>query len=491
MLVIYGILVLYVYGVFYSYIDDSIYDTGKHKSIATTLSKLNYTLKYKLDKVYNNKSDFDYVPDSELYPKFGYIKFKGTNKNINTFNGVNILYKYNDVAVSGNCIETPSFARQSLPKTLREKINVGQEIYRWTLCSDQHDFDAELLNGKNDNKFIYDEHINVYFEHIFTSTPTPSLSSEIAWFNALEVAYFYKEENGKGKYVNIFDDLSVVNNTYTPVLYGWGDIVQRENMTDDREAPLSFLKFIPVFNNDFKYNDETTLNVNYNINVTGDVDSNNKRNININGDLNCDNLTTNNIKVGEYAEIGEIKDIYTKNSAIIDGSIKIGKRNNMYNATIDNSGNALLKDLMVNNITAKDINSININSTNADIKNLNISYGTNTLLTANIEITNKTTVVPDDVPGTQYPQGPPSNEPKTRLAGGGSTTNGVELTVSDYSLSIDADKGYLLVDENMETNIKGIYACGDIRKKQLRQVVTAVGDGAIAAQHIFHTMMEE
>jgi thioredoxin reductase (NADPH) len=59
------------------------------------------------------------------------------------------------------------------------------------------------------------------------------------------------------------------------------------------------------------------------------------------------------------------------------------------------------------------------------------------------------------------------------------------------NLPIDADKGYLLVDENMETNIKGIYACGDIRKKQLRQVVTAVSDGAIAAQHIFHTMMED
>ena len=58
-------------------------------------------------------------------------------------------------------------------------------------------------------------------------------------------------------------------------------------------------------------------------------------------------------------------------------------------------------------------------------------------------------------------------------------------------MPIDADKGYLLVDENMETNIKAIYACGDIRKKQLRQVVTAVSDGAIAAQHIFHTMMED
>ena len=59
------------------------------------------------------------------------------------------------------------------------------------------------------------------------------------------------------------------------------------------------------------------------------------------------------------------------------------------------------------------------------------------------------------------------------------------------NLPIDADRGYLLVDENMDTNIKGIYACGDIRKKQLRQVVTAVSDGAIASQHIFHVLMEK
>lgn len=41
--------------------------------------------------------------------------------------------------------------------------------------------------------------------------------------------------------------------------------------------------------------------------------------------------------------------------------------------------------------------------------------------------------------------------------------------------------GYILTDENMETNIKGVYAAGDLRPKMLRQVVTAVADGAIAA----------
>ena len=42
------------------------------------------------------------------------------------------------------------------------------------------------------------------------------------------------------------------------------------------------------------------------------------------------------------------------------------------------------------------------------------------------------------------------------------------------------DKGFIITDENMETSIKGIYACGDVRKKLLRQVVTACGEGATA-----------
>jgi thioredoxin reductase (NADPH) len=46
----------------------------------------------------------------------------------------------------------------------------------------------------------------------------------------------------------------------------------------------------------------------------------------------------------------------------------------------------------------------------------------------------------------------------------------------------DRDRaGYILTDENMCTSIPGIFACGDIRKKQLRQVITAVSDGAQAS----------
>ena len=50
---------------------------------------------------------------------------------------------------------------------------------------------------------------------------------------------------------------------------------------------------------------------------------------------------------------------------------------------------------------------------------------------------------------------------------------------------IDMDEaGNILTDENMKTNIPGVYAAGDIRKKSVKQVVTAAADGAIAAMQV-------
>ncbi|MGL5703263.1 MAG: FAD-dependent oxidoreductase, partial [Cetobacterium sp.] len=50
--------------------------------------------------------------------------------------------------------------------------------------------------------------------------------------------------------------------------------------------------------------------------------------------------------------------------------------------------------------------------------------------------------------------------------------------------------GYILTDENLKTNVEGIYAIGDIRPKKLRQVVTAVADGALAAT-VLEKVVEE
>lgn len=48
------------------------------------------------------------------------------------------------------------------------------------------------------------------------------------------------------------------------------------------------------------------------------------------------------------------------------------------------------------------------------------------------------------------------------------------------------EDGYIRTDEDMRTNISGVYAAGDVRVKSLRQVVTAAADGAIAACQAEH-----
>ena len=53
------------------------------------------------------------------------------------------------------------------------------------------------------------------------------------------------------------------------------------------------------------------------------------------------------------------------------------------------------------------------------------------------------------------------------------------------------DKGYIRTDEDMHTGIPGVYAAGDIRVKSLRQVVTAVADGAIAAMQAEKYLAEQ
>jgi len=57
------------------------------------------------------------------------------------------------------------------------------------------------------------------------------------------------------------------------------------------------------------------------------------------------------------------------------------------------------------------------------------------------------------------------------------------LAQTKISLS---SSGYIITDDYMKTSLDGVFACGDVRKKLLRQVVTAAADGAtaaIAAEH--------
>ena len=49
-------------------------------------------------------------------------------------------------------------------------------------------------------------------------------------------------------------------------------------------------------------------------------------------------------------------------------------------------------------------------------------------------------------------------------------------------LELDSN-GYIIANESTKTSVEGVYAAGDVRTKALRQIVTAVSDGAVAAHH--------
>lgn len=51
--------------------------------------------------------------------------------------------------------------------------------------------------------------------------------------------------------------------------------------------------------------------------------------------------------------------------------------------------------------------------------------------------------------------------------------------------------GFIVTDEDLETKTKGMFAAGDVRKKSLRQITTAVGDGALAAVNLEKYVLEK
>lgn len=61
--------------------------------------------------------------------------------------------------------------------------------------------------------------------------------------------------------------------------------------------------------------------------------------------------------------------------------------------------------------------------------------------------------------------------------------NPVTSMVADLGITDSA--GWVITDEHMMTPKAGIFAIGDVRQKELRQIATAVGDGAIAGQGVY------
>lgn len=58
------------------------------------------------------------------------------------------------------------------------------------------------------------------------------------------------------------------------------------------------------------------------------------------------------------------------------------------------------------------------------------------------------------------------------------------------NLGITDEAGWIITDDHMRTSLPGIFAVGDVRQKDFRQITTAIGDGAQAAQEAYKFVAE-
>lgn len=68
---------------------------------------------------------------------------------------------------------------------------------------------------------------------------------------------------------------------------------------------------------------------------------------------------------------------------------------------------------------------------------------------------------------------------------------GREPNTGLFSGQVELDgQGYITADETTKTNIQGVFAAGDVRTKPMRQIATAVSDGAVASQYVEEYLMQ-
>jgi thioredoxin reductase (NADPH) len=64
------------------------------------------------------------------------------------------------------------------------------------------------------------------------------------------------------------------------------------------------------------------------------------------------------------------------------------------------------------------------------------------------------------------------------------------MTAAFKNLPILDDQGWIITDDHMRTKVPGVFAVGDARQKDLRQITTAVGEGGLAGQQVYHYIQE-
>lgn len=202
-------------------------------------------------------------------------------------------------------------------------------IYQWMLDTtiDNYDVDELKLNSQNN---IESYPFNSEFGPIYTLSSTPGVDSDFYWY-----CQYNNYEN---------DEQS-----------GW------------TKKKFIFRKLVPICINNNAYNKDTTLNLNYNVNVLGDNLSNGSHNLTVHG-----NISSNSANVYGSLTAKDYKNIYTSTVIKGDEGIELGKISNSESNTVESafvvdSGGSITKSSSINSnsITTKIVNADNVDITNA------------------------------------------------------------------------------------------------------------------------------
>lgn len=380
----------------------SICDDIDEGDINTYFTPYNYVLKYKLsDVVVNGKSESGYLGDLSFDD--GIItgsRYYGTiigpdGKPGTALDDDNTVYlgaSSSDTQNGPYIISTNPM--DSMPAVFRSRLNTENDdtstkpgIYRWELCKTKDNFDVlEMLLSEGNN---YD--FSEVFSVVYTIDASPSINSDILWFdgiNAITNSYDSTSITIDGITNDAIDDNGWVEyeGETKCILHGWNVI----NETTYGTKMFEFVKLIPVYNNSFATDDNSTLNLNYNVNITGVCNSAtvaDTRTLNVHGNIGCDTLS-----VDGAIDAREIKNVYTQNDIVGDTGIKLGKDGNGYNFAVDGDGIVDATDIncetlratreisVDEKITAKDIigNTLEING-ESESKFLNVNGSDNSI----------------------------------------------------------------------------------------------------------------
>lgn len=307
-------------------------------NLFTTLDAHGYALKYKLTTVIKNLYDtndntrlnryFDTYNENSTTGGSRFFSIDDVNigGGLGSLNDSNTMYYSSETigvdnvnaiksadVVAGNIMSMPAEFVDRMTNTTN---NTG--IYRWELCSEKAEYDVdELLAYEGDS---YD--FPVPFNVIYTTSVTPNVTTDFMWFNGLEVVSDSNSHYGIDNNNN--NGLNAIEGKY--YIYGWN--------YGTNNPVFKFIKFVPIYDTDFIVKDDTTFNINYNVNITGDLNEPTK-NLTVHGSVNCDN-----INVYKLTATGEIKNIYTKDTIVGDSGIKLGLNNetNEHNVNISDDG---------------------------------------------------------------------------------------------------------------------------------------------------------